>query len=182
MSRPGGTRDNGRDNGDVVRGASVAAAKGAGLVLLAIIIGIVLLNVVDDGSKPSATTSGQKTTTTTQKATTQTTKKKSTTTTSNTPAKSPSQVRVIVLNAGAPTGSAGNLSSALRGKGYTNQVLASDWSNAGITGKVVYCKPGFTQEGAALALAVGPGTPNKPFPTPAPPSSANVDCVVAIGK
>jgi hypothetical protein len=182
MSRPGGTRDNGHDNGDVARGASVAAAKGAGLVVLAIIIGIVLLNIVDNGSKSSSTPSTHKTTSTTKKTTSTTKKTTSTTKAPVTTARAPALVRVIVLNGGAPTGSAKAMSSTLRSKGYTNQVLYGDWPNAGVTGKVVYCKPGFTQEGLALALAVGPGATSKPFPTTAPPLSANVDCVVTVGK
>ncbi|MCU1426781.1 MAG: LytR cell envelope-related transcriptional attenuator [Actinomycetia bacterium] len=180
MSRQGGNRD----NGDVARGASVAAAKGAGLVLLAIIIGIVLLQVVDDGRTPAGTAQTHKTTTTTHKPATTTKTTKPTTSTTKAPAravKSPDQVRVIVLNAGAPTGSANTVSQALRAKGYTNQQPPNNWANANQKGTSVLCRPGSEQEGAALAIAVGNGATVKPFPNPPPPSSGNVDCVVAVG-
>jgi hypothetical protein len=178
MSRSGGFQ-----NDDVVRGAGVQLAKGAGLVLLAIIIGVVLLQVVDDGksgpvsaASPTTTTTAKSTTTNANSGTTTTTKKPTT------PAKSPDQVRVVVLNAGAKTGAAKAMSTALRSKGYTNQPnQATDWANKTQTGNTVLCKAGLDREAASLALAVGSGTKTAAFPTPPPPSSNNVDCVVAVG-
>jgi len=177
-------RQGGFPNDDVVRGAGVQLAKGAGLVLVAIIIGIVLLQVVDDGtsgsvsgatSKPSSTTV-KPTPTSPNTATTTTTKKPTT------PAKPPEQVRVVVLNAGAKTGSARTMSQSLRTKGYTNQPnQATDWPNKNQTGNTVMCKGTFDREAASLAVAVGAGTKTVAFPTPPPPSSNNVDCVVAVG-
>lgn len=178
MSRHGGS-----DN-DVARGAGTAALKGAGLVLLAIIIGIVLLQVVDDGSPSgnTASTTAPKATTTTVKKSGSTAKTTTTTKAPTTPQREPSQLKLIVLNAGAPTGSAGTLSTALKSKGYTNQAAATDWSGANKKGTVVYCKAGLTREATALAVAVGNGATAAAFPTPAPPSSGNVDCVVAVGS
>jgi hypothetical protein len=176
MSRHGGS------DSDVARGAGTAALKGAGLVLLAIIIGIVLLQVVDDGepSGSTAPTPKPKATTTTVKKS-GTTKTTTTTKAPTTPPREPSQLKLIVLNAGAPTGAAGQLSNALKGKGYTNQEAATDWSGANKKGTVVYCKSGLTREATALAVAVGNGATAAAFPSPAPPSSGNVDCVVAVG-
>jgi hypothetical protein len=176
MSRPGGFQ-----NDDVARGAGVQLAKGAGLVLLAIIIGIVLLQVVDDGDVSNTSAGASSTTTTTQRNTTTTRAPTTRTTVASTPAKAPDQVRVIVLNAGAATGAAGDLSDALRTKGYTNQVRATDWPGASGKGTSVYCKPGFEREASMLAIAVGAGTKTPSFPSPPPPSSENVDCVVAVG-
>ena len=98
-----------------------------------------------------------------------------------TPVKAPDQVRVIVLNAGAKTGAAGTLSDALRTKGYTNQQRATDWPGIKGKGTSVFCKPGFEREAVPLAMAVGPGTKTPAFPNPPPPSSNDVDCVVATG-
>src|SRR3954470_14111680 len=175
MSRPPG----GNSNDDVVRGAGVQLAKGAGLVLLAIIIGIVLLQIVDDGdTKLPAASNSTTTTTTTKKGTTL--PPTTVTTVPSTPAKQPEQVRLVVLNAGAATGAAGDLSDSLRTKGYTNQVRATDWPNANRQGTSVLCKPAFSREAAALAVAVGAGTKTDAFPSPPPPSTDNVDCVVAV--
>jgi hypothetical protein len=180
MSRHGGARE----GDDVARGAGVQAAKGAGLVLLAVIIGIVLLQVVDDGTKaPSNASATTHTTQTTHRATTTTTSGHTTQTTKAavTPTRPPAQVRVIALNAGAPAGSAGNMHNSLQSKGYTNQQPANDWSGKTLHGNTVYCRSGFEKEAQALAVAVGTGTAVKPWPTPPPPFSANVDCVVAVG-
>jgi hypothetical protein len=177
------SRQGGSPNDDVVRCAGVQLAKGAGLVLIAIIIGVVLLQIVDDGKSgpvsaapPSTTTTTKPTTTEPNTGTTTTTKKPTT------PAKSPDQVRVVVLNAGAKTGSARTTSTSLRSKGYTNQPnQPTDWTGKTQTGNSVLCKAGFDREAASLAIAVGSGTKTAPFPTPPPPSSTNVDCVVAVG-
>jgi hypothetical protein len=177
MSTRGG---GGNNNDDVVRGAGVQLAKGAGLVLVAIIIGIVLLQVVDDGSSTDVPAATNGTTTTTAKKGT-TVPPTTVTTVPSTPQKQPEQVRLIVLNAGAPTGAAGDLSDSLRTKGYTTQVRATDWPNANRQGTTVLCKPAFSREGAALAVAIGGSTKSEAFPNPPPPSSANVDCVVAVG-
>jgi hypothetical protein len=177
------SRHGGQDN-DVARGAGAAALKGAGLVLLAIIIGIVLLNVVDDGDpvRDTSATTKPKTTTTTKPKSTQTTKKPTTTTKApTTPPRSPDQVHLIVLNAGAPSGSARDVSTALKSKGYTNQEPATDWPKANKKGRTVFCKAGLDREASALAVAVGEGAATAAFPNPAPPSSGNVDCVVAVG-
>ena len=183
MSRPQTPgRGNGRGNGGTVaRGAGFAAAKGAGLIGLAVLIGIVLLNVVDDGStKDSNSNSGSTgaTTTTTAAAAESTT----TPTSDKVPAKTPAELSVLVLNSGAPQGAARTMSENLKLQQYTNQLQPSDWSGHTETGNVVYCKTGLDQEAAALATAVGSGTPVKPFPSPAPPGSDGADCVVAVGK
>jgi hypothetical protein len=180
MSRHGGARE----GDDVARGAGVQAAKGAGLVLLAVIIGIVLLQVVDDGSKaPSNAGASGTTTQTTHRATTTTTSGHTTTTTkvAVTPARPPSQVRVIALNAGAPSGAAATMHNSLQTKGYTNQQPANDWAGTKLHGNTVYCRAGFEQEAQALAVAVGQGTAIKPWPSPPPPFSASSDCVVGVG-
>jgi hypothetical protein len=176
MSRPGGFQ-----NDDVVRGAGMQAAKGAGLVALAIIIGIVLLQIVDDGSSGPVSAKSDRTTTTTQKRGTSTAPTTATTG-SSTPAKAPDQVRVLVLNAGAQPGAAADMATALQQKGYTNQPeQPNDWAGVDGKGTSVFCKPDFEREAVSLAMAVGPNTKTPAFPDPAPPFSDNVDCVVAVG-
>ena len=184
MNRPPG----GSSNGDLVRGAGFSLAKGAALIGLAIVIGIVLLQQVDNHpSKAAGTTTP---TTKPVKTTTTVAASGATTTTSSVPqapAKTPAQLRVIVLNAGAKAGMAGQMSSKLKTKGYTNQADANNWSNKKQTGNTVLCHAGYDQEAVALAVAVGNGTPVpiQPFPTPAPPYTDGpppVDCVVAVGQ
>jgi len=174
----------GGGSGDVARGAGYAALLGALLIGVAVVIGIVLLQIGDNNDNGPASTAGNKTTTTRKHNTT------TTTTTNTSPSGStapnphpPAEVRVIVLNGGAAAGEAGAMADALKPKGYTNQPqLANDWTGHSQTGNSVTCREGFTREGTALAIAVGPGTTTKfPYPDPPPPFANEVDCVVVVG-
>jgi hypothetical protein len=157
--------------------------KGALLVGAAVVLGIVLLQVVDDGSS-GPVAAGRKPTTTTSSTTTTTrarTKKTTTTTKTTTAVKKPAQIRLLVLNAGAPTGSAARVSTTLRGKGYTNQGKAGN-DPTHRSGTAVLCRAGFTREAATLAVLLGTGTTKGPIGSPAPPGSTGYDCVVLIGS
>jgi hypothetical protein len=177
MSRQGGGR--GTNGGGVARGASFAAAKGFVLIALAVIIGIVLLNVYDDGgvSEPEAESPSASTTAPDDTSGGEGT----TTTTAAGPPRAPQELSVVVLNGGAPAGSAGDMSDALKQAGYTNQLQPSDWDGRDEPGTAVLCKEGLDQEAAALAAAIGGGARVEEFPDPAPPSSEGADCVVAVG-
>src|SRR5215471_21227140 len=144
MNRPAGP-----SGGDSSRGASSAALKGAVLIGLAILIGIVLLHQVGDNTSTAAA----KSTTTKPKTTTTKPKEHSTTTTTVpiTPPKTPAEVKLLVLNGGAKTGSAGTMSDSLRHAGYTNQAQANDWPNHTQSGNTVLCKPGLDREAVALS-------------------------------
>jgi hypothetical protein len=183
MNRPPG----GSSSSDVARGASFAVAKGAALIGLAVIIGLVLLQQVDNHSSKAAVTT---TPTTKRVKTTTTVAAAGTTTTTSSvpaaPAKTPAQLRLIVLNGGAKAGDAARMASKLKTKGYTNQADANNWSKHTQTGNTVLCRAGHDQEAVTLAVAVGNGTPVpiQPFPTPPPTYSDGpppVDCVVAVG-
>src|SRR5262245_9141486 len=105
----------GRNNNNVARGAGFAAAKGAGLTAIAILIGIVLLNVVDTEPEPSADSDGgsetaETTVPDTSAAPTETTAPAEDTT----PPKTPAELVVFVVNGGAPQGAAGTMSDALK--------------------------------------------------------------------
>ncbi|MGH8978768.1 MAG: LytR C-terminal domain-containing protein [Acidimicrobiia bacterium] len=178
MSRQTGGRS---DGNSVARGAGFAAAKGAGLIGLAVIIGIVLLNVVDDGdtNQDAAGSDSTVTTTTTVAGTAPT--EPTTDTTDAVPAKTPAELVVLVLNGGAPQGTAKEMSDNLKLSEYTNQLQPSDWADRAQAGNLVMCKSGLDQEAAALATAVGEGTPVEPFSEPAPPGSETADCVVVVG-
>jgi LytR cell envelope-related transcriptional attenuator len=169
--------------GDVARGAGYAALLGALLIGVAVVIGIVLLQIGDRNDNGPATAGTTHRTTTTKKHTSSSTSSSSTPTTGATqPPKAPSALRVIVLNGGAPSGTASSVSAALKPKGYTNQPDANTWRGHTQTGTTVYCRSGLGREGAALAAAVGSGAAlHIPFPTPAPPFTAGVECAVVVG-
>jgi LytR cell envelope-related transcriptional attenuator len=178
------SRTPGSSNGDVARGASFAAAKGALLIGVAVVIGIVLLQQVDNDTKrpvgaATATTKPKTkptTTTTSAGATT-------TTTVASAPAKSPAQLRVIVLNGGAASGLAAQMATHLKQVGYTSQPQdANNWTDHRQQGNSVLCKPAFQREAAALSLAVGQGTTMAAYPsTPPAVIQSEVDCIVVVG-
>jgi hypothetical protein len=170
----------GGGRGEVARGAGYAAFLGAALIGVAVIIGIVLLQIGDrDETGPTARTNGTTTTSTTNPTTTGSTPNTSDTTS---PPRTPSEVHLIVLNGGAPSGEAAHTASELRLKGYTNQEDANTWTDHEQTGDTVYCRPGLTREGVALATQLE-GTANfvEQYPTPAPPFTDGTDCVVVVG-
>jgi hypothetical protein len=177
-----GGRGNGGGGNAVARGAGFAAAKGAGLIALAVVIGIVLLNVVDDGSVDNDAPSSSNTTTPTTTASSDSTGGGETTTPTSdeVPPKTPAELTVLVLNGGAPPRSAKAMSDALQLKDYTNQLEPADWPDHEQTGNTVMCKTGLDEEGAALAIAVGTAT-KVDFPDPPPPGSDTADCVVVVG-
>jgi hypothetical protein len=172
----------GGGSGDVARGAGYAALLGALLIGVAVVIGIVLLQIGDNNDKGPASTAGNKTTTTKKHGTTTTTSTSPTGSSTPNP-RPPAEVRLIVLNGGAAAGQAGAMADTLKTKGYTNQPQpANDWTGHSQTGNSVTCRDGFTREGTALAIAVGEGTKTKfPYPKPPPPFSDAVDCVVVVG-
>ncbi len=179
MNRPSG------GNGEFARGASAAAAKGAVLIGLAVIVGVFLLQKTDTSSAGSASTA-PRVTTTTAKTTTTVRPAPSTSTTSTTqpssPPKTPSQLKILVLNGGAATGAAAKLRTSLQQVGYTSQPQASTWSGHTQTGKSILCRSGLAREAVALSQQTSlQGAKVLPFPTPAPPSSDGVDCVIVVG-
>lgn len=174
-----GSPPHGEDSA-LARTAGFAAAKGAGVIAAAVLVGVLLLQIVDDGSTGPIGAAGDgkpDTTTTTGKSSPD---KTTSTTEATAPAKNADQVKVLVLNGGAAAGSAGTMSETLKQKGYTNQEPAND-DDATRTGNVVHCREGLEREAAALAVAVGEGTPVETFPDPAPPNSDTADCVVIVG-
>ena len=173
-----GGSSGGRGRG-IPLGAGSQTIKGGLLVLAAVVLGIVLLQVVDPGKSGPV---GARTTTTKAPVTTTTTKKKTktTTTTKAAAAKTPAHIHLLVLNAGAPSGSAKTVSTTLHGKGYTNQGAPGNDPNP-ITGNEVLCRAGLTRERASLAVLIGPGAKQATISPGVPPGSAGYDCVVFVG-
>src|SRR5262245_47789300 len=164
--------------GDLARGASSAALKGALLIGLAVIVGVFLLQRVDTSKAGSPTTTVKRTTTSTTRPAPTTT----TSTLPETPMKTPDQLKVIVLNGGAPTGAANTMRTDLQQVGYTNQPAANTWSGHQQTGNTLMCKPGLDREKVALSQQTPlQGATVVDFPDPPPPFSSDVDCVVVVG-
>ena len=170
------------------------AARGATLVGIAIVVGIILLRVVDQGSPSpgsgtgtvpvvtSTTIAGQTPLTTAKTGTTATTKAGSTATTKAGSERAASTIKVWVYNASGVSGQAGTVMNKLLGLGYLRAGTGNAAANQ--TGNTVQCKSGFDKEAATLAKKVGGNATVSSYPSPAPsePTSAGADCIVTIGK
>jgi hypothetical protein len=177
MSDPNGGADEGRRNRRPAT-AGFSAARGAALVAVAVIVGIVLLQAIDDGNDGPVGDGGPASTTTTTTSSTSTDSSGNpTTSTTKTAALPPAQVTVRVLNGSGVAGAAGTLTNTLKAKGYKT-LVASD--AAPRSGTVVYAKSGRQAECTTLSASV-PNSKVQAMPSPAP-GGQDADCIVVIGS
>jgi hypothetical protein len=146
------------------------AARGAILVGVAVVIGIVLLQVIDKGgggggSAVPTPSNGQS--------------DGSTTSTTGNGGRSPAEVRVLVENGSGLNQAAATMANELRGQGYA---IAGTGNAALQTGTTVACRAGFEDEATALAGAAGAGSSVIAFPATPPAGSENADCIVIKGS
>ena len=154
---------------------TVNPARGAALVVVAVVIGLLLLRNGLDTSEVVTSTKPDKS------GSTSTDKSGATTTTTTAPARSPAKVTVIVLN-GTPTGgAAGKYSTALASAGY--QMLKPGDAATKIPATQVFFTPGYEREAAAVALAAGAPATLTPaaLPTPPPGDVGAANVVVVVG-
>jgi hypothetical protein len=145
-----------------------SAARGGILIGVAVVIGVVLLQVVGDsasgpgGAVPS--NNPNKVTTTTASG-----------------ARTPEQVTVAFFNASGVSQAASTKANELRGLGY---VIGTIGNAAGIqTGTTIACRAGFEAEAAQLqALPTFAGSTLAAFPDPAPAETELANCIINIGK
>jgi hypothetical protein len=158
-----------------------SAVRGAGLVGLAVVLGIVLLQVIDKGPAGNGATPAGTSQATTAPPTSAAAPESSqpATTAGGGNVKPRAEVRVVVFNAGAASGSAGNMTNKLRSLGYQ---LAPPANTNARRGTAVQCKQGFDKEAVQLQGDVGAGTTVEPLANPPLPESENVNCVVLVGQ
>jgi hypothetical protein len=161
-----------------------SAARGAIVVGLAVILGIVGLQILDDSGPGSGSSNATGTTLTTLPGVSTST---STSTSTGTGAASTTighrpnnQVKVKVYNASGVQGRAQILTDKLKAVGYNTQAPANLSSKR--VGTVVECVKGFATEGTLLALyGVGGGATVQPYPSSPPAGASEGDCIVIIG-
>ncbi len=178
MSDPNGTpnirRRDRRDGG----GPGFSAARGAALVALAVILGIVLLQAIDDGNDGPVGDGGTTpSTTATSSTTTGGGSGDSSTSSTTNAAAAPEQVTVRVLNGSGVAGAAGQLTNTLKANGYKTLVAGDAPSRSGT---VVDAKSNKTAECTTLADLV-PGAKVAPMPASVP-GGQDADCIVIIGS
>jgi hypothetical protein len=181
---PGGQRDErGRSGsgGGFAKSIAGSAARGAALIALAVIIGIVLLQVIDDGTSGPIGDGGNVSTGNTTGTTAPATDGSSSTssTTATTPVKQPAEVNVLVLNGSGRAGAATTQSRSLKAAGYQTGTPADAPARKG---NIVYFKAGFDRECTTVSTLVGGAAKVEAIPSPPPTGSENANCVVILGS
>jgi hypothetical protein len=154
-------------------------ARGAALIVVAIVVGLVLLrNGIDTGEVVASNGGTSKTTTTTVKG--------GGTTTTTVALKPPAEVKVLVANGSTVNGAAKRVADALKAKGYTTLPPASVPKGKEVATTTVYFQPGFQREAAAVAAALGapplPAVAPMPATPPVAPSTCNVLVILGPDK
>jgi len=151
-------------------GGVSSTARGAILIGVLVIAGIVGLQILDDSGADMKL--GDTTSTLGPAGA-------STSTTAAT--RQPSQVRVKVYNASGVDGQGGAMRDKLKSQGW-DTTPAADTITPTRTGTAVQCVAGFENEAAALATGVGQGAVVETYPSNPPAGADQADCLVILGK
>lgn len=159
---------------------TINPARGAALVVVAVLVGLVLLrNGLDTSEVVTSSPGSDSSTDGSDSATDSTDTGEETTTTLA--ARAPAEVTVIVLNGTSVGGAAGKYSTAIGSAGY--QMLEPGDAATKIPTTQVYFTPGYELEAAAVALAAGAPATVIPvaLPTPPPGEVGTANVVLVIG-
>jgi hypothetical protein len=161
-------------DGSFGRSAGGAAARGAGLLAIAVVIGILLLR--SGGGDPYS-----RSVRTSANPAPEVTGQLPTATTVTVPVRSPADVKVLPANGTSTSGAATNTGNRLKSGGY-NVLAASNTTNPA-TGSNVFYNPGFEREARVVAQLLGlPDSAVQPMPTPPPVSDTRgADVIVVVG-
>ena len=163
-------------DGSFSRSAGGAALRGAGLLAVAVILGIILLR--SGGGDPYATAVK-----TGVAPVPEITVPRAVPTTITVPVRTPAQIKVLPAN-GTSTGGAGLLIfNRLKQAGYNVLAATNTTSQGSATTSNVYFNPGFDREAAVVAQLLGlPDSAVQPMPTPPPVSDTRgADVIVVVG-
>lgn len=161
-------------------------ARGAALVVVAVVIGLFLLrNGLDTSEAVTSTRGSDSSATDGADAGSDADAGTDGTTTTTLAVREPAEVPTVVLNDSGVAGAAGKYSQALAAAGY--QLTNPDGANADApgdaAGTIVYFAPGFETEAAAVAAVIGAADTvvPQPLPTTPPGPIASASVVVVIG-
>lgn len=145
-----------------------SVARGAILVAIAVVIGVLLLR--DDDSATTQVAVGSDTAADVDPGSVdegdEADDAETTTTTTTEPPRDPSEVKVLVANGSGVNGAAGGTTDALEALGY---VTATPTNAERVPNTIVYYTTGFEAEAQALAAAIGaPPESVTPMPAVAP--------------
>lgn len=163
------------DDGSFGRSTGMAAGRGAVLLAVAVVLGIVLLNAADD--TPTGVSAGGSATTSTTGRTSTTA---APTTIATLPQKTPAEVKLIAGNGTDVKGVARKATDELKAAGY-NVLSPVDAPKVPVS--AVYYVGEYSREAAAVAAQLGlPATTVAPVPTPPPlADSRGANVVLIVG-
>lgn len=173
------------EDGSFRRSAGVAVGRAAVLLLVAVVLGIFLLNKVDDDGGTTVSQTSDVTEPDDSDVTTTTVPP--TTTTART-ARDPATVKVLAVNGTTTTGIGSRTKEVMLAAKY-NTLTPTDAKTKPAKTTTFYYKPGFDADAAAIAalFQMGPAQ-TKPLPADAPNlvketrNLANADIVVIAGE
>ena len=150
------------DDGSFSRSMGGAAGRGAFLLVVAVTLGIVLLQAFDRGSDPFA--SSLRTASTTPVTTRTPPRGAVSATTTTTPAHAPVNVKVLTANGSGVQGAAGRVGDVLRQAG--DNVLSPTNTPKNVSASAVYFAPGFEADARLVAQKLSlPESSVQPLPT-----------------
>lgn len=161
---------------------TVNPARGAALVVVAVVVGLLLLRNGIDTSEVVTASRDEGSSEDSDDAADESTDDAATDETEVTvPLKSPAEVTVIVFNASSTNGAGGKYTTALQGAGY--QTLEAATAEVKLPTTQILFTQGFDREAAAVAAAIGAAaiTPAALDPTQAPGDVATANVVVVLG-
>lgn len=146
-------------DGSFGRSAGIAAGRGAAVLVVAVVIGILLLNKVDDSPGRQVSTGDGGGGNATEETTTTVPEAPPTTV----PARPPGEVKVLSANGTKVRGAAGKVRDMLKAAGYN--VLSPIETKQPVEASAVFFAPGFDREAQAVAQALKlPPTSVQPLP------------------
>jgi len=165
---------------------TVNPARGAALVVVAVLIGLFLLREGLDTSEAVTTKSDDKGSQSSDSGdSSDSTDEGEDTTTTSLAVRAPADVATIVLNDSGVAGAAGTYSDALAAAGYnlTNPDGANADAEGDAAATVIYFAPEFEAEAAAVAAVIGLPDTVEPtaLPTTPPGPIAGASVVVVLG-
>jgi hypothetical protein len=169
-----------RSDNSFARSAGTQTAKGAALIALAVVIGVVLLHTAPKVQTVTVATPATQPPARASKATVP----PAPTSTTIPPARPTSQVHVEVANGTQVIGLGGKIRSLLSTDGYNTDKPALDAPTKDHATTTIYFQPGFQSDALQLATTLSiPATAVQPMATPAPvPQSLDgVDLLVIAG-
>jgi hypothetical protein len=163
-------------DGSFSRSAGGAALRGAGLLAVAVILGIILLR--NGGGDPYS-----RAVRTAASPTPEVTVRPPTATTITVPVRTPDQIKVLPANGTNTAGAGTTVFTRLKQAQYNVLAATNTTSQGSATTSNVYFNPGFEREARVVAQLLGlPDSAVQPMPTPPPVSDTRgADIVVVVG-